>query len=379
MQYNVYVKTQSRSFNILNIEDDELSIVVDAFNSGKEDFFIAGKKYWLKRLFEIKIFTFPSGKLDEFLAIAEQQGIYELQHIGKPYLSPSVLKGVGEDVTKDIIKGDFGYLAKEYVKPNPEIEMDIFISHSSADLEVTKHLIQIIRKAFNIEAKRIRATSVPGHKLKAGANTDEQLKKEIFASKAFICVITKESINSNYVLFELGARWGVGLPLIPLICDQAGTSLLSGPIKNINALSAIDSSDMLQFLNDLGDILEMKSEDPSGYIDDIEKLKETIIGLQKGKTMEKNESIDIEYMDADELIKKQSEIEWSDNYEMQVDYIETQNKAVENLKKGKPDDLSDEEFLRIRERAKREWPLNFEMRYEEEKSQISALRKLKKI
>ncbi|WP_422353877.1 toll/interleukin-1 receptor domain-containing protein [Roseivirga pacifica] len=378
MQYNIYIKTQSRSSNILNVDEEELGIVVDAYNSGKEDFFIAGKKYWLKRLFEIKVFTFPSGKLDEFLKLAEERELYELQYMGNPYLPPSTLKQAGEEVTKEYIKGDFGYLAEEYVKPKARIDMDIFISHSSSDIEIAKHLIQIIRKAFNIETKRIRCTSVPGHKLKAGANTDDQLKKEIFTSKAFIGVITKESINSTYVLFELGARWGVGLPLIPLICDQAGTSLLSGPIKNINALSAIDSSDMLQFLSDLGDILNLKSEDPSGYIQDIEKLKAAIVGSQQEDNIDKP-TVNIEYLDADELIKKQSEIEWPDDYEMRVHFIESQRKAVEDLKKGKPDDLTNEEFSRIRERAKNEWPLDFEMRYETEQTQVDALRKLKNI
>ena len=256
--------------------------------------------------------------------------------------------------------------------------MDIFISHSSSDIEIAKLVIEIVRKAFNISSDKIRCTSVPGYKLKAGANTDEQLKKEIFSSKAFIGLITKESIGSTYVLFELGARWGINYPLIPLICDKEGTSLLNGPIKTINTLSAIDSSDMLQFLNDLGDVLELKAENPAGYIDDIEKLKKLIIGEPKAVAEKKVEKND-DYKNIKDIIKKQSDIEWPDNYEMQLDYIESQTKAVEQLKQGKPDDLTVEEFDRIRDRAKREWPLNYEMRVDEEENQIKALRELKEI
>ena len=86
-----------------------------------------------------------------------------------------------------------------------------------------------------------------------------------------------------------------------------------------------------------------------------------------------------EYSDSDEIIKRQAEIEWSDDYEMRMHHIEKQRIAVENLKRGKPGDLSEKEFQRIRDRANHEWPLDYEMRLHEELKQIESLRKLKKI
>lgn len=379
MTYNIYIKTQTKSYNIFNIEKEDLEIVVKAYNTGKEDFFIGGKKYWIAKLFEIRIFSFHHpDKFQDFIDLAKSTGLFEKGRFGDPYLTPVVLREGGEEVTRSFIKGDFGYLVESEEQKKSKSKMDIFISHSSFDIDVATLVIEIVRKAFNISSDKILCTSVPGYKLKAGANTDEQLKKEIFSSKAFIGVITKESINSTYVLFELGARWGVDLPLIPLICNKAGTSLLSGPIKNINALSALDSSDMLQFLNDLGDVLELKPENPSGYIDDIEKLKKLITGETEKVILKPLSQIE-EYKDADEIIKKQSEIEWSENYEMRVNHIEEQREAVKKLQIGKPDDLTDEEFNRIRTRAKNEWPLNFIMRLDEEERQIASLRKLKNI
>jgi hypothetical protein len=235
-----------------------------------------------------------------------------------------------------------------------------------------------VRKAFNISSERIRCTSVPGYKLKAGANTDDQIKKEIFASKAFIGLLTRESFNSTYVLFELGARWGANLPLIPLICDKAGTALLNGPIKNINALSAVDSSDMLQFLHDLGETLELEPENPSGYISDIERLNKLIIGNEI--TYEKvNIYEGDDFAEAEKVIKIQSEIQWPEDYEMRLHFIESQQSAIKKLKRGKPDDLTDQEFQRIRIRAKNDWPLDFEMRLHTEETQIDSLRKLKEL
>ena len=379
MKYNLYIKTQSKSYNIFMIDIEDLEIIVNAYNTGKENFFIGGKKYWIAKLFEIRIFLFNHpDKFQDFISVANSKGLFEEGYPGDPYLKPIILREGGEEVTREFIKGDFGYLSGSNKKMQSNIEMDIFISHSSSDVEVAKLVIEIVRKAFNISSNKIRCTSVPGYKLKAGANTDEQLKKEIFSSKAFIGLITQDSINSTYVLFELGARWGVDLPLIPLICDKAGASILNGPIKNINALSAIDSSDMLQFLSDLGTILGSEPENPSGYIGDIENLKKFIV-VKPANTEKKTTSIIDDFSDANDVIKKQSEIEWEDDYEMRVHYIESQKEAVNKLKKVKPDDLTEIEFNRIRERAKQKWPLDYEMRLHEEESQIESLRKLKNI
>jgi hypothetical protein len=134
---------------------------------------------------------------------------------------------------------------------------------------------------------------------------------------------------------------------------------------------------MLQFLNDLGRVLDKEPESPSGYIDDIEQLKKLIVGNEVIKEISSIYSND--YHESDVVIKKQAEIEWQDDYNMRVHYIENQKHAIESLKKGKPSDLTDNEFNRIRERAEREWPLDYEMRLHEEENQIESLRKLKNI
>jgi len=86
--------------------------------------------------------------------------------------------------------------------------IDVFISHSSQDIEVVKALIGLLRSALNIPNGRIRCTSVPGYALDPGAYVDGTLRREIKESAAFIALITPASLKSIYVLFELGARWG---------------------------------------------------------------------------------------------------------------------------------------------------------------------------
>ncbi|MDF2440409.1 MAG: hypothetical protein JWN98_1393, partial [Abditibacteriota bacterium] len=86
--------------------------------------------------------------------------------------------------------------------------IDIFVSHSSADEKVAKALIDLLRDAFRLDSNKIRCTSVAGYKLKAGAHTEPELRREVQQARVFIGLLSEVSLDSAYVLFELGARWG---------------------------------------------------------------------------------------------------------------------------------------------------------------------------
>src|SRR5688572_19277140 len=95
--------------------------------------------------------------------------------------------------------------------------VDVFISHSSQDSQLARQVVDLLRSSLNLRAQQIRCTSVDGYRLPAGANTDQQLREEALAARAFIGIISPFSLTSAYVLFELGARWGAGQPLFPLL------------------------------------------------------------------------------------------------------------------------------------------------------------------
>jgi hypothetical protein len=143
-------------------------------------------------------------------------------------------------------------------------EMDIFISHSSKDEEIVKRLITLIRSALNLPSESIRCTSVDGYRLRAGASVAEHLRRETHTAKVFIAVITPRSINSKYVLFELGARWGSGKPMIPVLAGGADAKLLEGPLSAINALSCDSPAQLHQLIEDVA-VLIRKPDRVAAY------------------------------------------------------------------------------------------------------------------
>jgi len=134
--------------------------------------------------------------------------------------------------------------------------LDLFISHSSKDKQLAKNLIEFLRAALAIPADRVRCTSVDGYKLFGGAKTESELKKEIRGAQCFIGLITPDSLQSQFVLFELGARWGLDEHLVPVLGGGITAGALHPPLSNLNALNSTSKSEMEQLVHDLAKELQ---------------------------------------------------------------------------------------------------------------------------
>jgi hypothetical protein len=259
----------------------------------------------------------------------------------------------------------------------------VFISHSSKDVEVAKEVIQLLHTALGLKTTDIRCTSVDGYRLPAGASTDEQLKVEIFDSEVFIGLVSTDSMRSHYTLFELGARWGAGRKMVPLLIDNEGSKMLQGPLKGINALDAYQEAQLLQLVAEVGEELKTTPDNASAYLSLIKRLIGALPNASakaKAAAVEEKrvitESAD-DYSDSDQIIKEHCAAEWPDDFFMQKSSIEQQRQAVSKLKKGRPADIPENEFSVIRKKAALDWPKDFFMRASQEKQQFEALRSLR--
>lgn len=147
----------------------------------------------------------------------------------------------------------------------------IFISHSSRDAELAKALAELFRSALNLSAPQIRCTSVSGYKLDVGADTNEQLRRETVEATLLLGLVTEVSVESAYVLFELGARWGAKKPLAPLLGAGAGPGILAGPLMGLNALLCT-REDLLQLVANFAKMLGTVPETPEVYFGQIDRV-----------------------------------------------------------------------------------------------------------
>lgn len=150
--------------------------------------------------------------------------------------------------------------------------MQVFISHSSQDEVVAKRLVALLRAALNLPPSEIRCTSVDGYRLEVGADTGSQLRRELIEARSFIGIISKSSMNSAWVLFELGARWGAEKHLAPVLAPGVQVELLKGPLSGLNALSCSSSAQLHQLIVDIGRHLGITPNSPAVYQEQIDEL-----------------------------------------------------------------------------------------------------------
>ncbi len=171
-----------------------------------------------------------------------------------------------------------------------ESRLDIFITHSSQDNRIVEALIDLMRGALNISSEKIRCSSVPGYRFPTGVDTDEQLRQEVDDAKVLVGVITKSSMRSAYVLFELGARWGAKKKMFPVLACGADSSVLGGPLKGINSLSCNNAADVHQLIDDIASELGIKKQRAASFQNKIE----TLVQLAQLENVENSSETQIE-------------------------------------------------------------------------------------
>jgi len=130
----------------------------------------------------------------------------------------------------------------------------IFISHKESDVKIAEKLVEFLLAALDIEEEKVLCTSVPGHMLKFGPPVPEQLRDGLVTSAVLIGLLTQDSVGATWVIFELGAAWGLKKLVIPILGPGLKFSDIPGPLGNspgvqINATNA--SSRLMDAVNQI--------------------------------------------------------------------------------------------------------------------------------
>lgn len=274
--------------------------------------------------------------------------------------------------------------------------VDVFISHSSQDQALAERIVDLLRSALNLRADSIRCTSVDGYRLPVGADSEEQLREEALGAKAFVGILSSMSLGSAYVLFELGARWGVGKHLAPLLAPGMTAHALRGPVAGLNAMSCESVAQLHQLVQDLGKLLGIQPEAPQVYQAKIDAVvysgaavpaqppvQQPTSGSSRVAEAVASQTVHAarpdapdEYADAEVVIRHHCEHEWPDDFSMRAYCIQQQHEAVAKLKLGRPQDVPDEVFNRIRRKCAAEWPDDYAMRIYCEEEQLAGFRRV---
>jgi TIR domain len=160
----------------------------------------------------------------------------------------------------------------------PQIDVPkLFISHRHKDTEIASALVDVLKSAFVVSPTDIRCTSVPPCRLPVGEDTTDRLKRELKGAQGVIGILTPNTRESSYVLFELGGAWAHNILPCLMLAHGASVADIPDPLRGINALSLEDVRDCHQLIDDLEvkTTLKRKTGVGSDVAERIRRLVET--------------------------------------------------------------------------------------------------------
>jgi hypothetical protein len=142
----------------------------------------------------------------------------------------------------------------------------VFISHSTKDSAAAKAVVELLRAALNIPVDKIRCTSLAGYGLDGGDKLDAVLPGEVRNSKVVIGLLSESALASTFTMFEQGARWESGRPLIPLVPAGTPQTVLQAPISNLVCLFAERDADVHRLVAQTAKALDISPQPTDAWL-----------------------------------------------------------------------------------------------------------------
>lgn len=122
--------------------------------------------------------------------------------------------------------------------------MNIFISHSSKDEELTSLFVTLITDVLRVDPEAVYCSSLDGHKNEPGADWTQVLKEQIQMASLAFSLVTDNYLTSEVCLCELGGLYfNPQTKLIPLLVSKAYPEKLKGGLlKQLQAVYILDSA-----------------------------------------------------------------------------------------------------------------------------------------
>jgi len=142
----------------------------------------------------------------------------------------------------------------------------VFISHAHDDKRLAAELVALLEAALHLPDNDFMCTTVDGSSLPGGARVDEHLRRDVRDADVLIGVVSVRSVQSSYVLFELGARWGADTYMMPVLAPGERMAILPGPLPGRHALRLDNARQIDQCVREIAEHLDVKPDIGPKYV-----------------------------------------------------------------------------------------------------------------
>ena len=165
MKYNIFIKTQTITRTLLDINESDTKKIINAYKEKKESIFLNGQKFYTGDLIKLQIYTFEHNFIntgDELYRICKDNGDLESGIFGGDYIPEKILGKVGQNVTNSLITDDeleeidAEKIKQNYVDPKRLKELSKI---ESKEFDLTKLIVLL--NELNIAYKNNLVFAIP--------------------------------------------------------------------------------------------------------------------------------------------------------------------------------------------------------------------------
>jgi len=128
--------------------------------------------------------------------------------------------------------------------------LHVFLSYAAADREYARKLFNLLSQRSNLHIFTLEGLS-------AGEAWESKLKDELSQCDIFIVLLSSNSVNSKWVLSELGAAWALNKLIIPVVTN---TEVLSKIPMDLRKTYSVESTYLEDHPEVIDQILERYKE-----------------------------------------------------------------------------------------------------------------------
>ena len=114
----------------------------------------------------------------------------------------------------------------------------IFLTHGHYDLEFALVLSEVL-KSLGFEVFSASSVS-PG--ITIGEQLSHEIREHMRNADAVVAIISKSSLESSWLLFEIGVAWGMGKQVIPILIRGMQYEDIPPTLSGVQALR-VDTKD----------------------------------------------------------------------------------------------------------------------------------------
>lgn len=120
----------------------------------------------------------------------------------------------------------------------------IFLSYAAVDREYARKLRSLLSQRPNLHVFTPEVLS-------AGEAWESKLKNELSQCDIFIVLLSPDSVNSKWVLSELGAAWALNKLIIPVITHPEVLSKIPVDLRKIKSVEIKDLENHPEVINQI--------------------------------------------------------------------------------------------------------------------------------